>query len=145
MAKGKYTTVSHTMIMKYLMDNQNKLVTVNDIDEYLRHEGIEVNISTIYRFLNRLSDGGDVMKYVASKGEMSSFQYVDKDSHQCREHLHLHCKECGRIIHLECDFMSEISNHIMAHHGFELKCESSVLYGVCKECSMKAEEQSNEI
>ena len=140
MAKGKYTTVSHTMIMKYLMDNQNKLVTVNDIDEYLRQEGIEVNISTIYRFLNRLSDGGEVMKYVASKGEMSSFQYVDSDSHQCREHLHLHCTGCGRIIHLECGFMKEISNHIMAHHGFELKCESSVLYGKCKECAAKAEE-----
>ena len=40
----------------------------------------------------------------------------------------------GRIIHLECGFMEEISRHIVAHHGFELQCDSSVLYGVCKDC-----------
>ena len=134
MAKAKYTTVSHTMIMKYLVDNHDKLVTVNDIDTFLKKEGIEVNISTIYRFLNKLSDSGEVMKYIASKGEMSSFQYVNDDEHHCREHLHLHCVKCGRIIHLECDFMKDISRHINMHHGFELQCESSVLYGLCKKC-----------
>ena len=83
MAKAKYTTVSHTMIMKYLVDNHDKLVTVNDIDTFLKKEGIEVNISTIYRFLNKLSDSGEVMKYIASKGEMSSFQYVNDEEHHC--------------------------------------------------------------
>lgn len=133
MAKAKYTTVSHTMIMKYLADNHDKLVTVNDIDSFLRKEGVEVNISTIYRFLNKLSDSGEVMKYIASKGEMSSFQYVN-DKRHCKEHLHLQCVKCGRIIHLECDFMNEISCHINRHHEFSLQCESSVLYGICKEC-----------
>jgi Fur family ferric uptake transcriptional regulator len=131
---AKYSKVSHTMIMKYLMDNREKVVTVNDIDCYLKEQGVEVNISTIYRFLNKLSDGGEVMKYVASKGEMSSFQYVNETEHQCREHLHLNCTGCGKIIHLECGFMKEISRHIIAHHGFELQCESSVLYGLCKDC-----------
>lgn len=134
MPKGKYTTISHTRIMKYLMENHDKLVTVNDIDNFLKKEGLEINISTIYRFLNKLSDSGEVIKYVASKGEMSTFQYVDNSSHQCREHLHLHCTGCGKIIHLECDFMKEISHHIMNDHGFELKCEASILYGLCKDC-----------
>ena len=54
MAK-EYSTISHTKIMKYLADNNDKLVTVADIDRYLVSEGIEVNSSTIYRFLNKLS------------------------------------------------------------------------------------------
>ena len=129
-----YSTVSHTKIMKYLCDNHDKLITVNDIENFLKEEEIEVNVSTIYRFLNKLSDSGEVMKYVAKKGEMSSFQYVGNNTHNCREHIHLHCVKCGKIIHLECDFMNELSRHIMVHHGFELQCESSVLYGICKEC-----------
>ncbi|MGN0374442.1 MAG: Fur family transcriptional regulator [Butyrivibrio sp.] len=133
MPKGKYTTVSHTVIMKYLMENRDKLVTVNDIDAYLKKEGIDVNITTVYRFLNKLSDGKEVIKYMAGKGEMSSFQYVG-DSRRCMEHLHLHCNKCGKIIHLECGFMNEISSHIMEHHGFALQCEASVLYGLCSEC-----------
>ncbi len=131
---AKYSTVSHTMIMKYLMDNREKVVTVNDIDNYLKEQGVTVNITTIYRFLNKLSDGGEVMKYVASKGEMSTFQYVNEEEHQCREHLHLNCTKCGKVIHLECGFMKEISQHIGAHHGFVLQCETSVLYGICKAC-----------
>lgn len=133
MAKS-YSTVSHTKIMKYLTENSDKTVTVGDIEAYLREEGIEVNVSTVYRFLNKLNDSGELIKYAAGKGEMSSFQYIGGRRHSCLEHLHLHCTECGRIIHLECGFMQEISEHIMEHHGFELKCESSVLYGVCGEC-----------
>ena len=103
-------------------------------------EGIEVNSSTIYRFLNKLSTSGEVMKYVARKGEMSSFQYIGGGvEHNCKEHLHLHCVKCGRIIHLDCGFMNEIKGHIMEHHGFELQCESSVLYGVCSECRKDSE------
>ena len=139
MAK-EYSTISHTKIMKYLADNNDKLVTVADIDRYLVSEGIEVNSSTIYRFLNKLSTSGEVMKYVARKGEMSSFQYIGGGvKHNCKEHLHLYCVKCGRIIHLDCGFMNEIKGHIMEHHGFELQCESSVLYGVCSECRKDSE------
>lgn len=134
MAKS-YKTIGHTKIMKYLADNKDRTVTVKDIDEYLREEGIEVNASTIYRFLNKLSDSGEIMKYVAQKGELSSFQYIKDESHNCKEHLHLQCVKCGRIIHLECHFMDEISEHIMGHHGFALQCEASVLFGVCRECA----------
>ncbi len=142
MAK-EYSTVSHTTIMKYLADNKDKLVTVNDIDSFLQEKGIEVNVSTIYRFLNKLSDGGELIKYVASKGEMSTFQFIGDMTHNCKEHLHLHCVRCGKIIHLECEFMKEISGHIMEHHGFTLQCESSVLYGVCNECRKAENNEKN--
>ena len=134
MQKGNYSTTSHKTIMNYLENNQDKLVNVNDIDGFLKGEGIDVNVSTIYRYLNKLSNEGKVMKYVASKGEMSSFQYIGDEEHDCKQHLHLHCIKCGKIIHLECHFMDEISDHIMKHHGFSLQCESSVLYGICKTC-----------
>ncbi len=136
MAKS-YSTIGHKKIMEYLSDNKDKVVTVNDINAYLEKQGTKVNSSTIYRYLNKLSDDGRVMKYVASKGEMSTFQYVGDKVQSCREHLHLRCVSCGKIIHLDCSFMDEISNHIMEHHGFELQCESSVLYGMCSECRGK--------
>ena len=136
MAKS-YSTVCHKKITEYLSENKDKVVTVNDIDCYLEEQGTKVNSSTIYRYLNRLSDEGLVMKYVAKKGEMSSFQYTGDKVRNCREHIHLRCVRCGKIIHLDCEFMEELSNHIMEHHGFKLQCESSVLYGVCEECRRK--------
>ena len=133
MAKA-YSTISHIKIMKYLQDNVDRLVTVSDIEDYLKAEGIAVNNSTIYRFLNKLSDSGELLKHNKSGNAMSEFQYVGSDSHDCHEHLHLHCIKCGRIIHLECSFMNDIRTHIMNHHGFTIECENSVLYGVCENC-----------
>ena len=55
-------------------------------------------------------------------------------------HLHLKCVKCGKIIHLECHFMEEISHHIEESHGFTLQCKNSILYGVCKECKGSGED-----
>ena len=59
--------------------------------------------------------------------------------HHCEEHLHLQCVKCGKIIHLECEFMDEISEHILKDHGFELQCKNSILYGMCSACQEKEE------
>ena len=42
--------------------------------------------------------------------------------------------KCGKIIHLECEFMDEISEHILKDHGFKLQCKNSILYGMCSAC-----------
>lgn len=83
MSARNYKTVSHSKIIEYLEANKDRMVKVQDIDNYLKDTGIEVNNSTIYRYLNKLSSDGVIMKYVASKGEMSSFQYVGDSRHNC--------------------------------------------------------------
>ena len=64
------------------------------------------------------------------------YQYVEM-GHHCEEHLHLKCVSCGCIIHLECAFMQEISEHILEDHGFKLQCKNSIIYGLCRECREK--------
>lgn len=133
---SEYTTSSRTKIMEFLKQNQDRAVNANDILDYLKAENSEVNMTTIYRYLDKLSKEGTVIKYVAQKGDRAVYQYVEH-GHNCEEHLHLRCRECGSIIHLECAFMNEISEHISKHHGFMLECKDSVLSGVCKNCQNK--------
>lgn len=128
-----YKTSGRTKILKYLQDNKNKTVTVQDIHAHLEETGNPTNITTVYRYLDKLSKDGFVTKYLADKGNMTTFQYVD-DAHKCEEHLHLKCTKCGTIVHLDCDFMDQISEHIAEDHGFDLKCQGSILYGVCARC-----------
>ena len=75
--------------------------------------------------------------YVTPKvaGEIKEI-YVEQGQ-QCERHLHLKCVRCGRIIHLDCTFMDEISNHILNDHGFVLQCRNSILYGTCRACAGK--------
>lgn len=131
MAGNGYATTSRKKILEYLMANSDRTVTVTDIDQYLKKHDNEVNITTIYRYLDKLAKEGTVMKYVAEKGSQAVYQYVEM-GHHCEEHLHLKCVSCGCIIHLECAFMQEISEHILEDHGFKLQCKNSIIYGLCR-------------
>ncbi len=136
MAGSGYATASRKKILDYLKSNSNRTVTAADIDGYLKQHDSAVNITTIYRYLDKLANDGTVIKYVAEKGSQAVYQYVEM-GHRCEEHLHLKCVRCGCIIHLECAFMDEISEHILSDHGFLLQCRNSILYGTCEACRGK--------
>ncbi len=138
MADNKsYKTENRKRILEYLQSHADQTVSVQDIYGALQKEQVEINVSTIYRYLNKLSEDGMVNKYVAKKGEMALFQLVSQNR-DCQHHLHLQCSKCGRVIHLECGFMAQISNHILEHHGFQLQCQNSILFGLCQECRNQA-------
>ena len=120
MAASGYATASRKKILDYLKKNSDS----------------EVNITTIYRYLDKLEKEGTLIKYVAEKGSQAAYQYVEL-GHRCEEHLHMKCVQCGCIIHLECEFMDEISEHILKDHGFALQCKNSILYGTCEKCRNK--------
>lgn len=136
MAGNGYATVSRKKILDFLKQSSERTVTAAEISAYLKEQDSEVNITTIYRYLDKLEREGTVMKYLAEKGSQAGYQYVEL-GHRCEEHLHLKCMECGRIIHLECAFMEEIAEHIRSDHGFLLQCKNSILYGTCRECRQR--------
>lgn len=134
--KTGYITSNRTKILNYMKENKDCTFTVADIDNYLKEHDCEVNVTTIYRYLDKLVNEGAAKKYVAPKGGMATYQYVES-GHNCDDHLHLKCQNCGKVIHLECEFMKEISKHINEHHGFSLQCKDSVIYGTCSQCKSK--------
>ena len=136
MAGNGYATVSRKKILDFLKQSSERTVTAAEISAYLKEQDSEVNITTIYRYLDKLEREGTVMKYLAEKGSQAGYQYVEL-GHRCEEHLHLKCMECGRIIHLECAFMEQIAEHIRRDHGFLLQCRNSILYGTCRECRQR--------
>lgn len=133
MAGTGYATASRKKILEYLKENHNRTLTASDIDTYLKDCGNEVNITTIYRYLDKLEKEGTVMKYVAEKGSQATYQYVEA-GHDCDGHLHLQCVKCGQVIHLECHFMHEILEHVEKEHGFVMQCKNSIIYGMCNTC-----------
>ncbi len=128
-----YVTANRKRILEYLKESDERAVTAADVSGHLKEQNCEVNITTVYRYLDKLARDGTLIKYVAEKGGQSAYQYVTP-GRGCSEHLHLKCVKCGRIIHLDCHFMKEISDHIEKEHEFVLQCSQSILYGVCREC-----------
>ncbi len=60
-----YATISRKKILEFLKKNSDRTVAVADIDHYLKAQDCEVNITTIYRYLDKLAKDGTVIKYVA--------------------------------------------------------------------------------
>ena len=67
MAGNSYVTASRKKILEFLKNNSDRTVTAADIDAYLKQSGGEVNITTVYRYLDKLVKDGSVLKYVAEK------------------------------------------------------------------------------
>ena len=136
MRHSEYKTNNRTKIMDFLVANKTKTVSVKDIDNHMKSLDCPVNMTTIYRYLDKLEREGDVMKYVSEQGDKATYQLVER-SHKCDSHLHLKCTDCGSLINLDCHFMDEIAGHIASDHGFVLQCKNSVIYGLCQNCQSK--------
>ena len=83
--------------------------------------------------LDKLEENKLLMKYKTAENDCATYQYVEPHGN-CHEHLHMQCRKCGKIMHLECGLMQEIYEHLLTHHGFRLECPGSVLVGVCGDC-----------
>ena len=125
-----YNTKQSKMVFDILLENKDRHLTADEIFEKLRISGESVGKTTIYRHLEKLCASGEVRKFTGGDGDSACYQY------------HLKCTECGKLIHAECKFLSELSAHIYNEHGFKVDGSRTVLYGVCGDC-LKKERQLN--
>ncbi len=129
----KYRTKSKDAIMTYLEMHTEHSFSAYDVNAYMQEKGIQVNLTTIYRNLDKLTESGEVLKYKTAEDECCRYQCAKPHAH-CHEHIHMQCRACGKILHLECEFMEEIIRHLYDHHRFTLECVGSVLMGMCESC-----------
>ncbi len=129
-----YRTKSRDQILMFFKNHKEKIVSAAEIHDFLEIEEHKVNLATIYRNLDKMTEDGVLMKYKDSQEDKAVYQYVGEDDN-CQEHLHMQCVKCKKVMHLECDFMNEIAKHLTSHHQFGLQCSKSILYGICNNCS----------
>ena len=133
--RPKYKTKQREKLISYLERVPGKHITAGDVCEVLRQDGAAIGQSTVYRQLESLVEEGILNKYIIDEKSPACFEYVRPESHggtgPC---FHCKCEKCGRLIHLHCEEMQEIRNHLMGEHGFRLDPLRTVLYGICEEC-----------
>lgn len=136
MQKSEYKTKQRSRILDCLSANTGIHMTADDITEYLKNSSEPVGKTTVYRALDKLVTEGKVRKYINSNGESACYQYI-ADIDECNEHFHLKCTACGKLFHVECEYLNELGSHIFEHHRFTVDNTKTVLYGLCEECSSK--------
>ncbi len=134
MAKITYNTKQKNLIYEILEKNTSCPLSCDGITDMLKNEGTPVGRATVYRFLETLAEKGEIRKLLDSQSKTATFQLIDK-SKNCQQHMHLKCIHCGKIFHLECDYMSDVSGHILEHHNFRVDNSKTVILGVCENCA----------
>lgn len=132
---GKYNTVPGKMIYDIMICNRDRALSAAEVHKCLSDDGQTVNLTTVYRVLERLEEKGQVVKCASEDGKRAKYR-VSLEDKCCHDHLHLQCSVCGKVTHLDCDYMDGVAKHIRESHGFALNTEKCVLYGVCGNCEV---------
>lgn len=128
-----YKTIISEKITEYIKMHKEKSFCASDVYSYILGQDIKVNLVTIYRNLDRMTERNILVKYKAANSDSHLYRVVGECGH-CQDHLHMQCARCGKIYHLEGDFMNEITSYIEKKYKFELDCGNSFLSGVCASC-----------
>ncbi len=125
----RYNTARRDEIIGFLSERSDCSFTLEQICDSLLEEGR--GKSTVYRIVSELVDGGIIRRLSDGHTRRVTYQYVG-DEH-CAHHLHLKCKECGRLAHLDTEVSEELCEAVRRAGGFVID-GGEMLLGVCEDC-----------
>jgi len=106
--------------------------SAQQIHAELRQRGEHVGLTTVYRHLQVLSEGGQVDAIRDSSGE-TLYRRCRTDSH----HHHLTCRVCGRSVEVEGKAVEHWADQVAADAGFTEVGHTVELFGLCPDCSAR--------
>jgi Fur family ferric uptake transcriptional regulator len=125
-----YKTGKRELILEFLSRGDDASYTAEEIADAIIPSGS--GMSTVYRLISELVKSGCVRRLSDGKTRRVTYQYVG-DEH-CHGHMHLKCKGCGRLIHLDEQVSRAFEEKILSIGGFAIE-EGSFLFGRCRECT----------
>ncbi|NLG11001.1 MAG: transcriptional repressor [Coriobacteriaceae bacterium] len=140
MATTSYNTRQREAIRDYLMSLKGEHVTVDQVLAHFSSTKAPIGRTTIYRYLDKLTRDGKARRFSVDGLPCACFQFIDEPE-GCDDHFHLKCESCGALLHLECDELQYIREHVFEHHAFDINALKTVFYGTCQECLAKDDRQ----
>ena len=116
-------------LMLDVIKSKKKSFTIKDIYNDLNQK---VGLTTIYRFIEKLEKEKLVTKEI-NEDNITYYQYLEKCDHN--NHFYLKCEKCKNVIHIDCDCINELYNHIKDEHKFKINKEKIIINGICKKCN----------
>lgn len=123
-----YQTKQRTELLAYLARHSEERISAQKIAKDLPH----VSLSAVYRNLVTLEKEGKISRCVNTEGRETSYRFAHSEA--CLGHLHLSCRKCGHLYHLDDKQSRQLIDSINATQSFCVDPADTVLYGVCAQC-----------
>lgn len=115
-------------VLSLLAETQDFL-SAQQLHHVLRQRGARVGLTTVYRTLQRLVDGGQVDTTRLPGGEQLFRRCV-----RTQHHHHLVCRNCGAAVEVEGPAVERWAETLAAEHGFIDVAHTVEIFGVCPAC-----------
>jgi len=137
--KGLKNTKHRNSILQ-LLEESSQPLTADQIYLALSNQKISINLSTIYRVLKTLVENGLIIKTSTVSDNKTLFE-LNSFEHK----HHLVCMKCKKITMVdECPF-EEYEKKLKEKMGYTILGHKLEIYGVCKSCQEKAEDNGKRI
>ena len=104
--------------------------SAQDVYAEMRQHGAKIGLTTVYRALQALADGGQVDVLRTDDGE-SVYRACATGEH----HHHLVCRRCGRTVEVEGPAVERWAETVGTEHGFTEITHTVEVFGTCASCS----------
>ena len=126
----KYSTGKREQILAFLSKNADRSFALCDLALEVTGDGR--GKSTVYRIVSELLSEGKIRRLSDGKTRHCTYQHIGNE--ECHAHLHLKCRDCGQLIHLDEDISHKFSDSVLNFGGFTLEA-GCMLFGKCKNCN----------
>ena len=123
----------------------DELTRVNDfrsaqqIFEDLHLQGQRVGLATVYRNLTAMAESGEVDQVRSTEGET-----LYRECERAEHHHHIVCRQCGHTVEVAGGELESWIGRVSAEAGFTRMEHTAEFFGLCAECSAKADAEEAE-
>ena len=103
--------------------------SAQEIHDLLKRRGERVGLTTVYRTLQTLADGGEVDVLRSPEGE-SVYRRCSRGHHH-----HLICRHCGYAVEVEGPAVERWADRVATEHGFADVSHTVEVFGSCPDCA----------
>lgn len=112
-----------------LLSDSKKLLTAHNIQEELLKKKIKINISTVYRTVDKLVET-KILNRVNLENEKNAMYEYNREKH----HHFLICENCNKIVPIFSCPIEKYELELEKKTGFKIKGHKIEFYGICEDC-----------
>lgn len=128
---GCRVTRQRALILQVLCELDGH-ASAEQIHERTLLHGHDVDLSTVYRTMERLREARIVSQTDLGRG------YAEFEIVRDQPHHHLICKNCGRVVDLDHQYLAPVAEAIRRDFDFQPALDHFAIFGWCQSCHQAA-------
>lgn len=141
--KGLKVTRQRLVVLEVLAENQEQHLTAEEIYDRVKVENPDIGLATVYRTVQLLLELELIDRINLDDGYVR-YEIADMEKSEHHRHHHLICLRCGGITAFQNDMLEALETGVKAALGFQVTDHEVKLYGFCKDCLEKDQNENQE-